>query len=173
MLSYAKCSKNIVIVKKKVQKYGIWNQTIQNVCFLAQTFNKYGISTETLEKYLILAQNIRKVLNWYEYYSKSIAFVNKTFGNNVILAPKHLKSIHFWPRLFKKYRNSTPNIRKVSYFYPKHGKWYRILYPKHLKVSYIDLKYLELSWSRLQEVWGIVQCFDPNCFKQISYGRMF
>ena len=51
--------------------------------------------------------------------------------------------------------------------------WYRILYPKHLKVSYIDLKYLELSWSRLQEVWGIVQCFDPNCFKQISYGRMF
>ena len=114
---------------------------------------------ETLENYLISAQNIRKVLNWYEYYSKSIVFVNKTFGNNVILAPEHSKGIWFWPRLFEKYRNSTLNIRKVSYFYPKHGKRYL-------------LKTLEsvVSWPEtfrtlvvtLQKIWEKVKRFDQT-----------
>ena len=40
------------IVKKKVQKYRIWNQTIRKVCFLAQTFKKYGISTRNTRKLL-------------------------------------------------------------------------------------------------------------------------
>ena len=66
---YAKCLKNIVIVKKKVQKYRIWNQTIRKVCFLAQTFNKYGIST----------QNTRKVSDFSSEHSKSIELIRILF----------------------------------------------------------------------------------------------
>ena len=135
---------------------------------------------QTLENNVILARKHSKSICFCPEHLKNIEFLRKLFKKYCICAQNIWKECDFIPKTFGKYLILTqtirkiwtfyPNIWKVSYFYLKHGKRYLL---KHLKSFVSWPETFRTLVVTLQRSMRKSKMFWSNCFKQLSYCRMF
>ena len=128
------------------EKFSIWylSKHYKGICIESKPSNNMKALLKKLKAIWFWPQNIRKELNFYKNYSKTIEFPHKGFQKNDLLSSKLSESIWFWPRLFDFTKNvKLPSQTSEKYLISAHffeNYWICIQNIGNLSYLYTDIR---------------------------------